>query len=292
MSIVQKTNPDQSIIEQVLVMGDLSRLSPEQRNVYYKQVCESVGLNPLTRPFEFIVLNGKLTLYARKDCTDQLRKLNGVSIRIVSRETIDGVVVVTAQATDRTGRVDESTGAVSTANLRGEALSNAWMKAETKSKRRVTLSICGLGFTDESELEGVVAQKFVEPPTASAYASDRIVAAAKALPAPSTPSTPSTPAAPAAAKPDPQPSAESKPEADGDGGFLVIDVATIEEHKAPKSGAPVWKITTGSGETYAVTDALVVSDIADARSAERAIRVEWQRRGSRRLILSAQGVAE
>jgi hypothetical protein len=40
-------------------------------------------------------------------------------------------------------------------NLKGDALANALMKAETKAKRRVTLSIAGLGWLDETELETV-----------------------------------------------------------------------------------------------------------------------------------------
>ena len=39
--------------------------------------------------------------------------------------------------------------------LRGEALSNAMMKATTKAKRRVTLSLCGLGMLDETEVESI-----------------------------------------------------------------------------------------------------------------------------------------
>ena len=42
-------------------------------------------------------------------------------------------------------------GVVSIAGLKGEALANAMMKAETKAKRRATLSICGLGWMDEVE---------------------------------------------------------------------------------------------------------------------------------------------
>jgi len=44
---------------------------------------------------------------------------------------------------------------VSIAGLRGEAASNAVMKAVTKAKRRVTLSICGLRFLDETEVEDI-----------------------------------------------------------------------------------------------------------------------------------------
>lgn len=145
--------PAAATLEQVLVGGDLGRLTPEQRVEYYNLVCSSVGLNPLTRPFDYINLSGKLTLYAKRDCTDQLRKIHGVSVTITARDMSEGVYVVTARATDKDGRTDESTGAVAVGNLKGEALANALMKAETKAKRRVTLSICGLGLLDESEIE-------------------------------------------------------------------------------------------------------------------------------------------
>jgi hypothetical protein len=67
------------------------------------------------------------------------------------------VLVVTARATMPDGRVDESIGALPIDKLQGEARANALMKCETKAKRRVTLSICGLGMLDESEIEGAQA---------------------------------------------------------------------------------------------------------------------------------------
>ena len=153
-----------SLLERVVMAGDLSRLSPEERLLYYRQVCESLGLNPLTRPFDYIVLNGRLTLYARRDATDQLRRIHGISVRIVSREFVDllGLYVVTARATTPDGREDEAVGAVYVKGLSGEALANAIMKAETKSKRRVTLSIVGLGWTDESEVESIPGAKAIQ----------------------------------------------------------------------------------------------------------------------------------
>jgi hypothetical protein len=39
--------------------------------------------------------------------------------------------------------------------LKGEDLVNARLKAVTKAKRRVTLSICGLGFLDETEVDSI-----------------------------------------------------------------------------------------------------------------------------------------
>jgi len=152
-------------LEKVLVQGDLSKLSPEQRLTYYQRVCESLNLNPLTQPFEYINLNGKLRLYAKRDCTDQLRRRDKINIQIVSREVIDGVYVVTARASTPDGRVDESVGAVAVEGLKGEARANAVMKAETKAKRRVTLSICGLGVLDETEVEAIPAATPTQTPT-------------------------------------------------------------------------------------------------------------------------------
>lgn len=152
---------DALAIESALIEGDLSKLTATQRTMYYRSVCESLGLNHLTQPFAYIKLSGKLTLYARKDCTDQIRTKRGVSVQIVGREAIGDVYVVTARATDRTGRADESTGAVPIKGLSGEALANAYMKAETKSKRRVTLSIVGLGWIEESEVASIVEAEHV-----------------------------------------------------------------------------------------------------------------------------------
>jgi hypothetical protein len=142
-------------IEQVLIKGDLSSLTEIERVTYYKAVCQTVGLNPLTQPFDYIMLNGKLVLYAKKAATDQLRDVKKVSIQITKREAIEGVYIVTAHAKLPDGREDESTGAVTITGLKGDHLANAFMKAETKAKRRVTLSICGLGMLDETEVESI-----------------------------------------------------------------------------------------------------------------------------------------
>ena len=170
---------DWAVMERVIAAGDLSALSPGERARYYLETCRSMGLNPLTKPFEYIELNRKLTLYATKGCADQLRKLHGISPRVVSREVHAGVVVVTVEGTDRTGRTGSEIGAVSVDGLRGEALANAWMKATTKAKRRLTLSMVGLGMLDEGEVESVPGARVVavdaetgeilgEPPAAAA----------------------------------------------------------------------------------------------------------------------------
>lgn len=148
------------IIERVIAAGDLAKLSPQERTHYYGEVCRSLGLNPLTKPFDYLNLSGKLVLYATRGATDQLRKIHHVSTAIVSRETVGDVYVVTAKATDRSGRSDESIGAVSIGGLKGDALCNALMKAETKAKRRATLAIVGLSFLDETEVETIPGARY------------------------------------------------------------------------------------------------------------------------------------
>jgi hypothetical protein len=144
-----------ALAEKVVITGDLSKLTAEERMGYYSAVCRSLGLNPLTRPFEYITLNGKLTLYATRGAADQLRAVKGITITRLERELIGDVYVVTAYGRDASGREDGSTGAVPVKGLAGEAMANAYMKAETKAKRRLTLSLAGLGMSDESEIGSI-----------------------------------------------------------------------------------------------------------------------------------------
>jgi len=165
MSELPATNPvNAGALERVLVAGDLSGLSESQRIDYYKAVCESLGLNPLTRPFEYLRLNGRMVLYATRAAADQLRSIHGISILDAQIERQDDLITVTVRGRTRDGREDVEVGVVSVAGMRGEALANAQMKALTKAKRRLTLSLAGLGWLDETETETIPgAQRVTEP---------------------------------------------------------------------------------------------------------------------------------
>ena len=144
-----------ALAEQVAIIGDLAQLTPQQRMAYYSRVCESLGINPYTQPFQYIRLNNKLVLYATRTAADQLRKRNGVSLDAPDIQFADGLVIVTVTGRAADGRTDTEIGAVPLGNLQGEARANAIMKAVTKAKRRLTLSICGLGWLDETEVETI-----------------------------------------------------------------------------------------------------------------------------------------
>ena len=153
--------PQDDPVYSLVTQGDLSRLSNEQRLSYYHEVCRRVGLNPLTKPFDFIKLNGKLVLYANKDATAQLASVNTVSVTIVDKviDKASGVLLVFARASTPDGRQTDQVGGVALfEKMKGDDVANAWMKCITKANRRAVLTHCGLGMLDESELETIPAK--------------------------------------------------------------------------------------------------------------------------------------
>ena len=195
-----------ALAEQVAVIGDLAQLTPQQRMAYYSRVCESLGINPYTQPFQYIRLNNKLVLYATRTAADQLRKRNGVSLDAPDIQFADGLVIVTVTGRAADGRTDTEIGAVPLGNLQGEARANAIMKAVTKAKRRLTLSICGLGWLDETEVETIRDARPVTV-TDDGEIVDEPPALAQSRPAQST-------AANGGQRPQAQPAADSGPLAD------------------------------------------------------------------------------
>jgi hypothetical protein len=175
---------DQQAVEQAMMIGDLSKMTAEVRIAYYVATCRSVGLNPLTRPFQALTTDaGEVLLYLDKGGAEQLRKRDHISVRIVGRVFVDDLFIVTAEARTLNGRTEEAEGIVVVMEaeghweegtkqngqkyrfkketmgpdgkpilkrLSGKEMANARMRAETKAKRRVTMAICGLGMPDEA----------------------------------------------------------------------------------------------------------------------------------------------
>ena len=150
--VTDLVNRQAELLEKVIIEGDLEKLSSAERMEYYEKVCDSLGLNPLTRPFDYIKLSGKLTLYAKKDATEQLAKMHHVSIKLQSGRSIEGGYLVQATASTEYRSVD-ATGAVPTESLKGES--------------KAVLRLVGLGWLDETEVAAVpdAVQVVVDPAT-------------------------------------------------------------------------------------------------------------------------------
>lgn len=168
--LTESVSPE--IVSSILLTGDISKLSPTQKSIYYNGICKTLGLNPLTQPFAIIKFQGKEILYAKAGCTQQLADVRGINTEVTKRERLESVYIVTVRATMSDGRFTDEDGAVSLMepdnikkgdnwvtnpkagkNITGDTLANAMMKTVTKAKRRAVLALCGLGMPDETEIE-------------------------------------------------------------------------------------------------------------------------------------------
>lgn len=150
-----------SALEHILSTGDLAELMPAQRVAHYLNLCRSLGLNSLSRPFDWLVLDNRLVLYPNKSCAEQLRRTHQISVKVLRREVVGDLFVCVVEGRTPNGRTDEASKYVpltayssqrGTYRLTGAALANAFAKAETGAKRRLVLSMVGLaGLPDEVE---------------------------------------------------------------------------------------------------------------------------------------------
>ena len=154
LSPVQAGEMD-DILSNIVLKGDISQLKSTEKVQYYNSICQRVGIDPMLQPFQLLKLQGKEVMYATKSATEQLRMIHGISVTAVTTQHIGDCFIVQVTVQNAKGRVDFGTGAVHINGLKGDQLANALMKAETKAKRRATLSICGLGMLDETEIETI-----------------------------------------------------------------------------------------------------------------------------------------
>lgn len=163
-------------LSHILGSGDLGRLTNEQRVGHYLDVCQSLGLNPRTRPFDWIEFYDpqtkakKLQLYPNRSCAEQLRRQHQISVRVIRREPIgmntdEPMFVVEVEGTTPTGRIGTAIKYVpltgqrqggGTYRLSGQQLANAYMKAETGAFRRLTFSMVGMASPPDVEELGRV----------------------------------------------------------------------------------------------------------------------------------------
>lgn len=148
-------------IANLMTTGDLGKMSKTEKDQFLVTLATLHNLSPWPAPFMTIPgQGGKEILYATKACTDQLRKVHGISLEItyegplkLGDQTNHDVYVARCKATDRDGRTDEEVGSVNIKGKFGDDLANQIMKAVTKAKRRVTLTITGLSLPSEEEVE-------------------------------------------------------------------------------------------------------------------------------------------
>ena len=146
-----------AVVASLVLNGDISGLNPVQKAVYYVERCRQLGLDPRSKPFQVLKLNGKEILYADKGAADQLAKIHNVNRRITDGPKViklggRDVVFCQCEASLPNGRCE-----MDVATLPASDFDNVLMKVTTKVKRRATLALLGLGMLDESELSTIPA---------------------------------------------------------------------------------------------------------------------------------------
>ncbi|MBL1177625.1 hypothetical protein [Pantanalinema sp. GBBB05] len=183
-SIVATDNKHEALVERIVTAGDLGVLTPAERVQYYVAVCERYGLDPVSKPFDYIsTIEGegedrraKISLYPNQIAAAQLRARHKISVQIVSREVVEGCYCVIARGSTPDGRFDESIGIVALEGgkygpLKGQSRANAMMKAEGKARRRVTMALAGLSFdeSDDEEVGRIMKAEAYDPPSDVIY---------------------------------------------------------------------------------------------------------------------------
>src|SRR4051794_16290833 len=150
----------------VLGTGDLYQLTNEQRVAHYLNLCQSLGLNPLSRPFQWIEFKegentpAVLTLYFKPSGAAQLLRNHQISVYFPRKEIVGELFVCEAEGRAPNGRTGHATKYVPLTGkygkLTGNRLANAFMSAESGALRRLALNMFGLSTgPDPDELRTV-----------------------------------------------------------------------------------------------------------------------------------------
>ena len=156
MTLAKHETVSDSTMVHVVGSGDLAGLSPGQKVEYYNAVCLSTGLNPLTKPFDFISFKGKVVLYPNRNCVDQLVSMQELSVDYSNvHEDLERKLVIQWATVSSPGRSLKDMAVLSTQeadkqgklhDLTGQDYGNLLMKLLTKCRRRAVLAFSGLPY--------------------------------------------------------------------------------------------------------------------------------------------------
>jgi len=159
----------ENILGQLITKGNLAMLSEQNRIDYYYMMCDRYGLDPLSKPYDYITTTPKdgppvISLYPNTRAAAQMRANQGISVSITSRELLGDVYMVTAKAIRRDGTHEECSGCVPIyPNMTLQAKANAYMKAETAARRRATIAACGMADSEGDVTPAEIKDGALEP---------------------------------------------------------------------------------------------------------------------------------
>lgn len=146
-------SPPIDIAQRALMRGDLRGLDKDQIASVVATMTERMGVSPALAPIDIIpTREGKLVLYINARGAAELRKRHGISIDSLEPiKTDPDVVVLRCVVSDPDGKRDSAIGACEYDPARPGTIARAWMVAETRAKRRATMSAVGIFLEAESD---------------------------------------------------------------------------------------------------------------------------------------------
>lgn len=157
--VLDESTPSYQKVEQALITGELAGLTKGQLVEVQRRMAEKMGIDPSLSPVDAIQdrKTGRLTLYINSKGAAELRRRHGlevVAIDVVTQRP--GLVVLRCTLRGSDGRGDMAFGAAGWEVDRPWDEAKAWLVAETRAKRRATMSAVGIfleGPSDEVEGE-------------------------------------------------------------------------------------------------------------------------------------------
>src|ERR1700676_738054 len=146
----------------LVIIHDLSKLTPADLTQYLRDVSEFIGLDPDLNGLDTIWMRNEngpgqsLVVYARRGTAEILRNKLGIEVTSLTNQMVKDSIVFTATGKNREGRQEIATGSKNLAGLTGKALDDAIMTASTRALRRLTMQFTSLGILDESEVSAIV----------------------------------------------------------------------------------------------------------------------------------------
>lgn len=157
--VLGERTPAYQKIDRALVRGDMRGLTIDQLDQAKVRLAEQMGIDPAFSPIDFIPdkKTGRLVPYINSRGAAFLRRKHGLEVTgievVVHRE---GLVVLRCVLRGGDGRTDQALGAASWLPDMPTEEARAWLVAETRAKRRATMSAVGIfleGPSDEVEGE-------------------------------------------------------------------------------------------------------------------------------------------
>src|SRR5690348_1766097 len=146
-------------MNEFIATANLDTLSEQEKKQHYINVCQSLGLDPKAGLLRYEMMDDgsgsgarHLVLYATKGATDRLREIHGIDIVEMTDKIAGGAITFVAKGKNKSGRTDIAVGSATLEGVRGKAIGYAFMIAQTRASRRLTLQMAGAGLLDESEI--------------------------------------------------------------------------------------------------------------------------------------------